>query len=139
MKKKNSFHFSLEEKILFCFFYVHRTVWCSTWKPLPTQTQASSSVEEEIFSFLRGRKNIILLFFMYVGQCGVPLEYFCPPRQKPLDQQKKKKCFLSFSMSVGQRGVLLENHCPPRQEPVHKQKKNCFLLFLCLLDSVVFH
>ena len=32
---------------------------------------------------------------MYVGQCGVPLEYLCPPRYKPLDQQKKKKCFSS--------------------------------------------
>ena len=67
---------------------------------------------------------------MSVGQSGVSLENLCPPRHKPLHQQKKKKCFSSFSMSVGQCGVTLENHCPPRQESVHRQKKkNCFSTF----------
>ena len=51
-----------EEEILFCFLYVRRTVWFFIRKPLPTQTWASSSVEEEFFSFLFGRRNIILLF-----------------------------------------------------------------------------
>ena len=67
---------------------------------------------------------------MSVGQSGVSLENLCPPRHKPLHQQKKKKCFPSLSMSVGQCGVTLENHCPPRQESVHRQKKkNCFSTF----------
>ena len=75
--------FSLEEEILFYFFYVCRTMWkqlsYKNWTnssyssrrrrkilllhPFKTQCVVSSSVEEEeFFSVSLGRKNIILLF-----------------------------------------------------------------------------
>ena len=74
--------FSLEEEILFYFFYVFRTVWKQRrynltnfsysprkrikillLHPFKTQCVVSSLVvKEEFFSFLFGRRNIILLF-----------------------------------------------------------------------------
>ena len=48
-EKKNFFPFSSEEEILFYFFFVCRKLWWLIRKLLPTQTWASSSVEEEFF------------------------------------------------------------------------------------------
>ena len=136
-KKKNSFPLSLEEEILFCFFYACRTVWCSIRKPLPTQTRASSSVEEEeFFSFLFGRRNNILLFLCMQDSVVFHQKTFAHPdtslfisrrRRNIFFSSWKKKDYSAFSMYVGKCGGPLENLCPPRHEPLHHQKKNSSL------------
>ena len=88
-----------EEEILFCFLYVRRTVWFFIRKPLPTQTWASSTVEEEFFPF--SLEEEILFCFFYIRRT-----VWCSIR-KPLPTQTQASSSVEeekfFSLLFGRR------------------------------------
>ena len=92
-----------EEEILFCFLYVRRTVWFFIRKPLPTQTWASSTVEEEFFPF--SLEEEILFCFFYIRRT-----VWCSIR-KPLPTQTRASSSVEeeefFSFLFGRRNNIL--------------------------------